>query len=157
MKIVITEEQFNNLYNTPDRPTLTEVEYVIDIIHEEDENNKGEEDEFDLGGSGESDEHHLYYFYIGEAFFDEFYDKTYLELFDQHKDDANGCEDFVNAVIDSILQKMKQSIEEKTAAKILKKVIKRQSVVRFKESDILKVLNGHFGNFICNEFIEETR
>ena len=52
---------------------------------------------------------------------------------------------------------MKQSIEEKTAAKILKKVIKRQSVVRFKESDILKVLNGHFGNFICNEFIEETR
>ena len=48
MKIVITEEQFNNLYNTPDRPILTEVEYVVDIIHEEDENNKGEEDEFDL-------------------------------------------------------------------------------------------------------------
>ena len=156
MKIVITEEQFNKLYNVPNRPILTEVEYIIDVIYEEDENNK-EEDDFDLGGSGERGEHHLYYFYIGEAFFDEFYDKTYLELFDQYKDDANGCEDFVNAVIDGILQKMKQSIAEKTAAKILKTVINRQSVVRFKESDILKVLNAHFGNFICNEFIEETR
>ncbi|MEY4571189.1 MAG: hypothetical protein RLZ10_382 [Bacteroidota bacterium] len=157
MKIVITEEQFNNLYNTPDRPTLTEVEYVIDIIHEENENNQSEEDEFDLGGGGESGEHHLYYFYISEAFFDEFYDKTYLELFDQFKDDAGGCENFVNAIIDNILKKMKQSIEEKTAAKILKKVIKRQSTVRFKESDIRKALDAHFGNFICNEFIEETR
>jgi hypothetical protein len=158
MKIVITEEQFNNLYNTPDRPILTEVEYVIDIIHEEDENKKDDEDnEFDIVGDGDIEQHHLYYFYIGEAFFDEFYDKTYLELFDDYKDNAKGCEDFVNAVIDNILQKMKQSITEKTAAKILKKVIKRQSVVRFKESDIRKALDAHFGNFICNEFIEETR
>lgn len=36
MKIVITEEQFNKLYNAPDRPILTEVEYIIDIIQEED-------------------------------------------------------------------------------------------------------------------------
>jgi hypothetical protein len=52
---------------------------------------------------------------------------------------------------------MKQSIEEKKAAKILKKVIKKQIVVKFKESDILKILDAHFGNFICSEFLEETR
>ena len=158
MKIVITEEQFNKLYNVPNRPILTEVEYIIDVIYEEAENKKDdEEDNFDLGGSGDRGEHHLYYFYISEAFFDEFYNKTYLELFDQYKDNSDGCENFVDAVIDDILKKMKQSIEEKTAAKILKKVIKRQRTVRFKESDIRKALDAHFGNFICNEFIEETR
>ena len=75
----------------------------------------------------------------------------------KHCDHFKNCNDFVEAVIGNILQKMKKSIEEKTAAKILKKVIKRQSTVRFKESDIRKALDAHFGNFICNEFIEETR
>jgi hypothetical protein len=107
--------------------------------------------------SGDTNEHHLYYFYIGEAFFDEFYDKTYLELFDKYKENSEDCTPFVDAVISSIIEKMKQSIEEKKAAKILKKVIKKQIVVKFKESDILKILDAHFGNFICSEFLEEAR
>jgi len=152
MKIVISEEQFNMLYSVPDRPSLTEVEYVVNILQEEDE-----DDTFDLGMSGETNEHHLYYFYIGEAFFDEFYDKTYLELFDEYKQNPEDCTPFVDAVIKSIIEKMKQSIEEKKAAKILKKVIKKQIVVKFKESDILKILDAHFGNFICSEFLEEAR
>ena len=152
MKIVISEEQFNKLYSVPDRPSLTEVEYVVNILQEEDE-----DDIFDLGMSGETNEHHLYYFYIGEAFFDEFYDKTYLELFDEYKQNPEDCTPFVDAVIKSIIEKMKQSIEEKKAAKILKKVIKKQIVVKFKESDILKILDAHFGNFICSEFLEEAR
>ena len=152
MKIVISEEQFNMLYSVPDRPSLTEVEYVVNILQEEDE-----DDTFDLGMSGETNEHHLYYFYIGEAFFDEFYDKTYLELFDEYKENPEDCTPFVDAVIKSIIEKMKQSIEEKKAAKILKKVIKKQIVVKFKESDILKILDAHFGNFICSEFLEEAR
>jgi hypothetical protein len=65
--------------------------------------------------------------------------------------------EFVKAVINSILEKMKQSIAENRASKILKKVIKNEKVVKFKESDILKTLDAHFGNFICSEFIEETR
>lgn len=157
MKIVITEEQFNMLYNTPDRPSLTEVEYVVEIIQEEEDNKADEDNTFDLGADGEIDQNHLYYFYIGEAFFDEFYDKTYLELFDEYKDSPEDCTPFVDAVINSIIEKMKQSIEEKKAAKILKKVIKKQSVVKFKQSDIVKILDAHFGNFICSEFIEETR
>ena len=152
MKIVISEEQFNMLYSVPDRPSLTEVDYVVNILQEEDE-----DDTFDLGMSGETNEHHLYYFYIGEAFFDEFYDKTYLELFDEYKENPEDCTPFVDAVIKSIIEKMKQSIEEKKAAKILKKVIKKQIVVKFKESDILKILDAHFGNFICSEFLEEAR
>ena len=59
MKIVISEEQFNMLYSVPDRPSLTEVEYVVNILQEEDE-----DDTFDLGMSGETNEHHLYYFYL---------------------------------------------------------------------------------------------
>lgn len=153
MKIVISEEQFNRLYSVPDRPSLTEVEYVVNILQEEED----EDDIFDLGMSGETNEHHLYYFYIGEAFFDEFYDKTYLELFDEYKQNPEDCTPFVDAVIKSIIEKMKQSIEEKKAAKILKKVIKKQIVVKFKESDILKILDAHFGNFICSEFLEEAR
>jgi DNA replicative helicase MCM subunit Mcm2 (Cdc46/Mcm family) len=153
MKIVISEEQFNKLYSVPDRPSLTEVEYVVNILQEEED----EDDIFDLGMSGETNEHHLYYFYIGEAFFDEFYDKTYLELFDEYKQNPEDCTPFVDAVIKSIIEKMKQSIEEKKAAKILKKVIKKQIVVKFKESDILKILDAHFGNFICSEFLEEAR
>ena len=149
---MISEEQFNKLYSVPDRPSLTEVEYVVNILQEEDE-----DDIFDLGMSGETNEHHLYYFYIGEAFFDEFYDKTYLELFDEYKQNPEDCTPFVDAVIKSIIEKMKQSIEEKKAAKILKKVIKKQIVVKFKESDILKILDAHFGNFICSEFLEEAR
>ena len=152
MKIVISEEQFNKLYSVPDRPSLTEVEYVVNILQEEDE-----DDIFDLGMSGETNEQHLYYFYICEAFFDEFYDKTYLELFDEYKQNPEDCTPFVDAVIKSIIEKMKQSIEEKKAAKILKKVIKKQIVVKFKESDILKILDAHFGNFICSEFLEEAR
>ena len=148
---MITEEQFNNLYAAPDRPSLTDVEYVIEIIQEEDDK------DFDLGANGEIEPHHLYYFYIGEAFFDEFYDKTYLELFDEYKENPEDCTPFVDAVIKSIIEKMKQSIEEKKAAKILKKVIKKQIVVKFKESDILKILDAHFGNFICSEFLEEAR
>jgi len=155
MKIVITEEQFNKLYNAPDRPILTEVEYIIDIIQEEGDETK--DDVFDLGTSGDTAQHHLYYFYIGEAFFDEFYDKTYLELFNQYKENSTDCTEFVKAVINSILEKMKQSIAENRASKILKKVIKNEKVVKFKESDILKTLDAHFGNFICSEFIEETR
>ena len=155
MKIVISEEQFNKLYSVPDRPSLTEVEYVVNILQEEEE--EDEDDIFDLGMSGETNEHHLYYFYIGEAFFDEFYDKTYLELFDEYKQNPEDCTPFVDAVIKSIIEKMKQSIEEKKAAKILKKVIKKQIVVKFKESDILKILDAHFGNFICSEFLEEAR
>jgi hypothetical protein len=151
MKIVINEEQFNKLYSVPDRPSLTDVEYVVNILQEEGD------DIFDLGMSGDTNEHHLYYFYIGEAFFDEFYDKTYLELFDKYKENPEDCTPFVDAVISSIIEKMKQSIEEKKAAKILKKVIKKQIVVKFKESDILKILDAHFGNFICSEFLEETR
>jgi hypothetical protein len=151
MKIVINEEQFNKLYSVPDRPSLTEVEYVVNILQEEGD------DIFDLGMSGDTNEHHLYYFYIGEAFFDEFYDKTYLELFDKYKENPEDCTPFVDAVISSIIEKMKQSIEEKKAAKILKKVIKKQIVVKFKESDILKILDAHFGNFICSEFLEEAR
>jgi len=151
MKIVINEEQFNKLYSVPDRPSLTDVEYVVNILQEEGD------DIFDLGMSGDTNEHHLYYFYIGEAFFDEFYDKTYLELFDKYKENPEDCTPFVDAVISSIIEKMKQSIEEKKAAKILKKVIKKQIVVKFKESDILKILNAHFGNFICSEFLEEAR
>jgi hypothetical protein len=151
MKIVINEEQFNKLYSVPDRPSLTDVEYVVNILQEEGD------DIFDLGMSGDTNEHHLYYFYIGEAFFDEFYDKTYLELFDKYKENSEDCTPFVDAVISSIIEKMKQSIEEKKAAKILKKVIKKQIVVKFKESDILKILDAHFGNFICSEFLEETR
>jgi DNA replicative helicase MCM subunit Mcm2 (Cdc46/Mcm family) len=151
MKIVINEEQFNKLYSVPDRPSLTEVEYVVNILQEEGD------DIFDLGMSGDTNEHHLYYFYIGEAFFDEFYDKTYLELFDEYKENPEDCTPFVDAVINSIIEKMKQSIEEKKAAKILKKVIKKQIVVKFKESDILKILDAHFGNFICSEFLEEAR
>lgn len=157
MKIVITEEQFNNLYNTSDRPSLTEVEYVVEIIQEGEEDKPDEDKVFDLGSDGEINEHHLYYFYIGEAFFDEFYDKTYLELFDEYKENHEDCTPFVDAVINSIIEKMKLSIEEKKAARILKKVIKNQNVVKFKESDILKILNAHFGNFICSEFLEETR
>lgn len=158
MKIVITEEQFNNLYNTPDRPSLTEVEYVVEIIHEEDNKDNPKEDEFfDLGTSGETNQHHLYYFYIGEAFFDEFYDKTYLELFDQYKENNEDCTEFVDAVINAILEKMKQTIAENKAAKILKKVIKNNSVVKFKQSDILKILNSHFGNLICSEFLQDAR
>lgn len=152
MKIVISEEQFNKLYSVPDRPSLTEVEYVVNILQEADEGNI-----FDLGMSGDTNEHHLYYFYIGEAFFDEFYDKTYLELFDEYKENPEDCTPFVDAVIKSIIEKMKQSIEENKAAKILKKVIKKQIVVKFKESDILKILDAHFGNFICSEFLEESR
>lgn len=151
MKIVINEEQFNKLYSVPDRPSLTDVEYVVNILQEEGD------DIFDLGMSGDTNEHHLYYFYIGEAFFDEFYDKTYLELFDKYKENPEDCTPFVDAVISSIIEKMKQSIEEKKAAKILKKVIKKQIVVKFKESDILKILDAHFGNFICSEFLEEAR
>jgi hypothetical protein len=151
MKIVINEEQFNKLYSVPDRPSLTDVEYVVNILQEEGD------DIFDLGMSGDTNEHHLYYFYIGEAFFDEFYDKTYLELFDKYKENSEDCTPFVDAVISSIIEKMKQSIEEKKAAKILKKVIKKQIVVKFKESDILKILDAHFGNFICSEFLEEAR
>ncbi len=151
MKIVINEEQFNKLYSVPDRPSLTEVEYVVNILQEEGD------DIFDLGMGGDTNEHHLYYFYIGEAFFDEFYDKTYLELFDEYKENPEDCTPFVDAVINSIIEKMKQSIEEKKAAKILKKVIKKQIVVKFKESDILKILDAHFGNFICSEFLEEAR
>lgn len=30
MKIILTEEQFKNLYNVVDRPQLTEVEYIGD-------------------------------------------------------------------------------------------------------------------------------
>lgn len=149
---MISEEQFNKLYSVPDRPSLTEVEYVVNILQEADEGNI-----FDLGMSGDTNEHHLYYFYIGEAFFDEFYDKTYLELFDEYKENPEDCTPFVDAVIKSIIEKMKQSIEENKAAKILKKVIKKQIVVKFKESDILKILDAHFGNFICSEFLEESR
>lgn len=148
---MINEEQFNKLYSVPDRPSLTDVEYVVNILQEEGD------DIFDLGMSGDTNEHHLYYFYIGEAFFDEFYDKTYLELFDKYKENPEDCTPFVDAVISSIIEKMKQSIEEKKAAKILKKVIKKQIVVKFKESDILKILDAHFGNFICSEFLEEAR
>ena len=148
---MITEEQFNNLYTTPDRPSLTEVEYTIEIIQEEDDK------DFDLGANGEIEPHHLYYFYIGEAFFDEFYDKTYLELFDEYKENPEDCTPFVDAVIKSIIEKMKQSIEEKKAAKILKKVIKKEGVVKFKESDIIKILDAHFGNLICSEFLEDAR
>lgn len=151
MKIVITEEQFNNLYAAPDRPSLTDVEYAIEIIQEEDDK------DFDLGANGEIESHHLYYFYIGEAFFDEFYNETYIELFEKYKEDPEDCIPFVDAVINSIIEKMKQSIEEKKAAKILKKVIKKEGVVKFKESDIIKILDAHFGNFICGEFIEEAR
>lgn len=153
MKIVITEGQFNNLYNNSDRPNLTEVEYVINIIQEEEDRG----DFFNLGVIGEPNEHYLYYFYIGEVFFDEFYNKSYLELFDQYKENSEDCTPFVDAVINSILEKMKQSIAENKAAKILKRVIKNESIVRFKESDILKVLDAHFGNLICSEFIEEAR
>lgn len=153
MKIVITEGQFNNLYNNSDRPNLTEVEYVINIIQEEEDRG----DFFNLGVIGEPNEDYLYYFYIGEVFFDEFYNKSYLELFDQYKENSEDCTPFVDAVINSILEKMKQSIAENKAAKMLKRVIKNESIVRFKESDILKVLDAHFGNLICSEFIEEAR
>lgn len=155
MKIVITEEQFNNLYSAPDRPSLTEVEYVVEMIQEGEEDKP--DDVFDLGADGEVEHHHLYYFYIGEAFFDEFYNETYLELFDEYKENPEDCSPFVDAVISSIIEKMKQSIEEKKAAKILKRVIKNESVVRFKESDIVKIIDAHFGNFICSEFLEEAR
>jgi hypothetical protein len=43
MKIILTEEQFKNLYNVVDRPQLTEVEYIDDdnlLTNEEVEINK---------------------------------------------------------------------------------------------------------------------
>lgn len=157
MKIVITEEQFNKLYAESDRPSLTEVEYVIEILQEGEKNNPDEDRDFNLGADGEIDQHHLYYFYIGEAFFDEFYNETYIELFDEYKKTPEDCTPFVDAVINNIIEKMKQSIEENKAAKILKKVIKKEGVVKFRESDIIKILDAHFGNFICSEFLEEAR
>lgn len=157
MKIVLTEGQLKNLYEVKHRPFLTDVEYIVLMESDDKTPEENKDDQFDLGVSGETNEHRLYYFYIGEAFFDEFYDKTYLELFDQHKDNKDNCQNFVESVISSVLEKMKGAIADGSAKKILKRVIKNEQVVRFKESDIDRVLNAHFGNLICSEFLEDAR
>lgn len=149
MKIVLSENQFKELYSVDDRPAFTDVDFIIET--EGDDN-----DDYHLGDPGEPEVHHLYYFYIGERFFDTFYDETYLELFDQYKDQTD-CTVFSEAITDTILEKIKTSVLDGSASKILKRVIKNQKVVKFKLSDIKDVFEKHFGNIICHEFLQDIR
>lgn len=148
MKIVLSENQFNFLYNVDDRPAFTDIDFIIET--------ESDDEDFHLGDSGEPETHHLYYFYIGERFFDAFYDQTYLELFDQYQNDKD-CSVFAESIIDKILEKVKQSILDNSASKILKKVIKNQKVLKFKLSDIKDILEKHFSNIICHEFLQDIR
>lgn len=146
MKIVLSENQFKELYNMDERPSFIDVDFIVET----------ENDDYHLGEPGEPEVHHLYYFYIGERFFDTFYDETYLELFDQFKDEID-CTVFAEAITDRILEKIKTSVQDGSASKILKKVIKNQKVVKFKLSDIKDIFEKHFGNIICHEFLQDIR
>lgn len=147
MKIVLTENQFNVLYGMPNRPAFTDVDFIVEMETD---------DDFHLGEPGEPEDHPLYYYYIGERFFDKFYDETYLELFNDYSNQKD-CDVFVNAIMDGVIKKTKDSIQNGTAGKILKRVIKNQKVVKFRLSDVRNILEKHFGNIICHEFLEDIR
>jgi len=109
-----------------------------------------------LGAEGEPDKEGLYFYFIGEKFYDRFYDETYLELFDSFSKEKN-CDNFVDAVVERMLEKVKKSVEDNTAAKILKGVIKNQKVIKFKLYDIRFIFERHFGNVMCHEFLQDIK
>ena len=148
MRIVLSEEQFINLYKLEDRPMLVDVDFIVET--------EGEDEELDLGEPGDPNNHKLYYFYIGERFFDAFYDQVYLEIFDKFSKETD-CEIFVDAVVKELLEKIKESVANQTASKILKKVIKNEKVVKFKLSDMKEIFQKHFGNMICHEFLQDVK
>lgn len=146
MKIVLSENQFRNLYNMEDRPAFIDLSFIVET--------EGDGEVHDLGEPGEPNENKLYYFYIAERFFDEFYDRAYLELFNDYADQKD-CTVFVDAIFNRILEKTKGSVEEGTASKILKKVIKDQKVVKFRLSDLKDAFEKHFSNIVCQEFLQD--
>lgn len=148
MKIVLSENQFKTLYNMEDRPSFIDLSFIVET--------EDDEKTHDLGEPGEPDDHKLYFFYIGERFYDNFYDETYVQLFDEYSN-QDDCVIFAEAVIEKMLQKVKQSVEDGTASKILKKVIKNQKVVKFRLSNIKDIFEKHFGNIICHEFLQDIR
>lgn len=148
MKIVLSENQFKNLYNVENRPHFTDIDYIVET--------EDDGETHDLGEPGEPQQHNLYYYYIAEKFYDKFYDETYLELFKTYSKEKD-CDTFVYAVIDRMIEKIKNSILDNSASKILKKVIRDQKVVKFKLSDLKDIFEKHFGNIMCHEYLEDLR
>lgn len=148
MKIVLSEHQFKNLYEIEERPMLVDVDFIIEV--------EQDDEELNLGGEGEPNKEGLYFFNIGEKFYDKFYDETYLELFDSFSKEKE-CDSFVDAVIQKMLEKIKKSVLDNTASKILKGAIKNQKVIKFRLIDIQYIFERHFGHIMCHEFLQDIK
>ena len=121
MKILINEKQYQYIYNTPDRPLLTEITFVENDIPENDD-----EDNIEVGDGGETKDPHNILYNITEIYVDKHIADLFDELFPLFSDKQkyiHDCDPFVVAFNEKLIEKIKESRLNGAMPKILKSLI----------------------------------
>lgn len=153
MKILINESQYQFIYNSPDRPLLTEIEFV--------ENNDPEDDEnIAVGDGDETKDPHDILYYITEIYVDryigELFDEVY-PLFSDKQKYSNDCDPFVTAFNEKLIEKIKETHINGTMPKILKSLIRKHKTISFTIGQIKSTLSRQFDYVTCYEYFQDLR
>jgi hypothetical protein len=155
MKILINEKQYQYIYNTPDRPLLTEITFVENDIPENDD-----EDNIEVGDGGETKDPHNILYNITEIYVDKHIADLFDELFPLFSDKQkyiHDCDPFVVAFNEKLIEKIKESRLNGAMPKILKSLIRKHKTITFTIGQIKSTLSRQFDYVTCYEYFQDLR
>jgi hypothetical protein len=154
MKILINEKQYQYIYNSPDRPLLTEITFV------ENENPEEDNDNIEVGDGEETKDPHNILYFITEIFVDKYIGEIFDELFPLFSDKQKylyDCDPFVTAFNEKLIEKIKETRTNGTMPKLLKSLIRKHKTISFTIGQIKNMLSRQFDYVTCYEYFQDLR
>jgi hypothetical protein len=154
MKILINEKQYQYIYNSPDRPLLTEITFV------ENENPEEDNDNIEVGDGEETKDPHNILYFITEIFVDKYIGEIFDELFPLFSDKQkylHDCDPFVTAFNEKLIEKIKETRANGTMPKLLKSLIRKHKTISFTIGQIKNMLSRQFDYVTCYEYFQDLR